>query len=718
MSNISTTAISVAKQKKNIAWLIFIFVLCLTSYTSWSWYKNPNKYVVSSTVSVPNEHSPADFWTNTGLVSAKTKATEIISSESFIRSTFEKHPAPSITITSADYAAHSEAIHFPFSISVKKTPATGKLKVSVTDVGENSCLIKAYKNGENRSVIVAYGSDVSMEDYVFNVIPKQTEIRSIQPVHTDLTYECTIYSNQEMAQHLLNGAGGIDVSQVNDVIQITVKSLGDEAATNIANTLAEAYVESVNNIQKESDVAQSTPVANPKQSDNQSTSNEIHSNLKTLLDRLSKLESTQSDLESLTRNIRERFDENYADLTTEQLNNESITHNFKRLAELYEKLENNPEDHDIQTSIEQRKRKIGNILIDVRKETALKIENTKDEIKNLGHDLASTESIATAAGPALAQVSDAMLIPATTMEADMQTSPWAWWTATLGLLLLFLTNRVTVFRNRYRIIKNEGTETKATRLPNTYPIKSVNSSNTPLTQPVEHLCAELLSKDGVKTIAITSFQSKEGKSYVSSRLAMCLATLDKKVLLIDMSFQKPHLATLLSCETENELCDVAKGSCELLQAITPTSLPGLDLLAAGSFEHGVLGFMAWAEREASFKQLRNYYDYIIIDTDSLSSGPEAVTFLKMSDLNLIIDSANGMSKEKNEKMALFVAEKGLRNTFVTTNSITKKTPTNKPVIKTEKTAPTVIHTVTEAPYSQTEVEKKPAFLKRVALWFF
>jgi Mrp family chromosome partitioning ATPase len=245
-------------------------------------------------------------------------------------------------------------------------------------------------------------------------------------------------------------------------------------------------------------------------------------------------------------------------------------------------------------------------------------------------------------------------------------------------------------------------------------------ANVSLTQPVENLCAEILSKDQVKTVTISSLKAGEGKTFVATRLAMCLAALDKKVLIVDMSFHKPNVSNTIACETENDLLDVASGKCELLQAICPTSLPGMDLLTAGRFEHGVRGFLAWSERESSFKQLRNYYDYIIIDTDDISCGPEAVTFLKISDLNLFVDSTGGASKDRNEKIAIFATEKGLLNTFVVPNTITKKAPHHSSVKAAEKSNNKTFRLKAEKQDSPTNdgTNEKPSLLKRVALWFF
>ncbi|MFM7823649.1 MAG: hypothetical protein ACKPB3_07730, partial [Bacteroidota bacterium] len=104
MSVQSNVEVNIAKQKKNIAWALLFAIFSFASYASWKWYTTPEKFEAVSTLSIPGENTPADFWTNTGIVSAKTKATATISNESFIQKTFEKTPAPAITLTAFDYA--------------------------------------------------------------------------------------------------------------------------------------------------------------------------------------------------------------------------------------------------------------------------------------------------------------------------------------------------------------------------------------------------------------------------------------------------------------------------------------------------------------------------------------------------------------------------------------------------------------------------------------
>lgn len=716
MSVQSNIEVNIAKQKKNIAWALFMTIFSLVSYASWKWYSSPEEFLAESTLSIPGENTPADFWTNTGLVSAKTKATATISNESFIQKAFEKTPAPAIAITTYDYANHTKSEVFPFRISVKQAPISGIGNMTITDAGDSTYLLK---NQDLKSLIGTYGQDMSIDGFVFKVTRKNESISLPKPIHTETEFKFTLLSSQAATQYLLSGNGDVNVSQINDVIQIRVTSIGDEAATQMANTLANAYVESIE--------SNTTDVQKPSiQSVTEQVTPQIignNGNVTSLLDQLSTLQAKLEAQDNLSRNIRERIDENYTSLSTEGVENESIERSFNKLADLYKELNNNPGDTETLASIENRKRKIGNLLIEARKETALQIEETKDELKKYGQTQVAeipaeqlTDATATESKPQEA----ATFIAATVLQAEQKTSPWAWLTAILGALLVFMANRVTVFSNRYKILKDSNTETKTYKLPITYPVITSSAKNASLTQPVENLCADILSNAGAKTITLTSWKPGEGKTFVATRLAMSLAALEKKTLIIDMSFRKPAVANTIGAEPDNSISDVVAGNCDLLQAISTTSLPGLDMLVAGDFEHGVRGFLSWNDRDSAMKQLRNYYDYIIVDCDDLAGGPEAIPFLKSSDMNLFVDSSAGQSREKTEKLTLFATEKELSNTFVVHNTITRKTPVVKADKKAVKPIERPIRNTEDEHDSNSSLERaeKPSILKRVALWFF
>ncbi|MGR6087896.1 MAG: AAA family ATPase [Arcticibacter sp.] len=716
MSVRTNVEVNIAKQKKNIAWALFFTIFSLVSYASWRWYSSPEMFVAESTLSVPGENTPADFWTNTGLVSAKTKATATIGNESFIQKAFEKSPAPAITNTSYDYADHTQSKLFPFIISVKQAPLNGTGMMSITDAGDSTYLLK---NQDSKSMIGTYGQDMSLDGFVFNVVRKTDYFVSPKPIHTGTDYKFNLLSSNAATEHLLSGAGSVDVSQINDVIQVRITSAGDDVATQMANTLANAYKESLISTNGDS------KTLSFKQQPEQITSQIVGGNEKAnrLLDRLNTLQAKLDAQELLTRNIRERIDENYTSLSTEGIDNESIDRSFSKLAELYIELGKNPGDSETISSIENRKRKIGNLLIEARKETALQIEETKDELKNIDQTFTTElfeQPIATTTTSESKTEEKASLIAATILQAKEKTNPWAWVTAILGTLLIFMANRVTVFGNRYQILKDMNAETKTSKLPLTYPVVTSSAKNASLTQPVENLCADILSLSGAKTITISSWKAGEGKTFVATRLAMSLAALDKKTLIIDMNFRKPAVANTMGADCDYSISDVVAGNCDLLQAIATTSLPGLDMLIAGDFEHSVRGFLSWNDRDSAMKQLRNYYDYIIIDTDDLAGGPEAIPFLKTSDINLLVDSTAGQSREKTEKLTSFATEKELSNTFVVHNTITRKTPVVKAEKKVVKPIERTIRNTEDEQDSNSSLERveKPTFLKRVALWFF
>jgi MinD-like ATPase involved in chromosome partitioning or flagellar assembly len=722
-----------ARQKRNIAWFLFSIITLLTSIAAWKWLSEPKTFTAEAAITISGEQTPSDFWTNTGIVSATTKATQIIGSETFVREVFENNPAPAKTFTYINHGIITKAKTFPFVVEVLKTPDTGSIKLNIADAGDNNYLIKTTEK-DATSKLAVYNDSVSINDYSFRIVRNEGFVETHAIIGTEAVYQAELLSSQAATESLLNNGGALQVSQINDVVKINVSSYGDGYASEIANTLAQSYLIKLNNnnqIENNITEVQSVKTNTPENLNITPLPVQTGEEAVALADKMAKLQLQKEALDNLSRNIRERIETNYSDVSTEGIENESILRGLRRLGEMYAKLDEEPGNQELKETISERKKRIGNELIEARKEVAQDLETAKEDLSSLGEPQASVSEVTVAPLSEKSDAStpsnktDAILVPATPMTAEANTSFWAYLTVLGGLIMLFMTNRITVFRNRYKLALTLVTNDKKTLLPTTYGVSAIKKSAISITAPVDNLCAEILSLPKTKVIAFTSLHRKEGKTFVASRIAMALAALDKKVLVVDMSFHNQNMEAIFGTTCELTIADVSSGSCDMLQAIQSTPIPGLDLIVGGSFKHGVRSLLSWTERETAFDQLRNFYDYIIVDTDEVSCGPEAMVFLKGSDLNLFMDIDCGKNSTKSQKLANFAEEKSLLNTFVVFNETSVRSTPN--ILETSKTTkkeniadsrPQPVMETEHSANEKSESSNKPSFLKRVALWFF
>src|SRR5262249_50848002 len=122
--------------------------------------------------------------------------------------------------------------------------------------------------------------------------------------------------------------------------------------------------------------------------------------------------------------------------------------------------------------------------------------------------------------------------------------------------------------------------------------------------------------------------SGEGKTTLSSSLALSLARAGRRTLLVDCDLRRPAAHQLFEQTLQPGFSEVLLGEVELPDAVRPTtSDENLWLLPAGQWDREVLQELAKEHPEGIFERLRNEFDFIVVDshpvlpaTDSLLIG--------------------------------------------------------------------------------------------------
>lgn len=146
-------------------------------------------------------------------------------------------------------------------------------------------------------------------------------------------------------------------------------------------------------------------------------------------------------------------------------------------------------------------------------------------------------------------------------------------------------------------------------------------------------------RDGSKVFAVTSFAENEGKSTVSSNLALSLARKGNRVILMDMDGKKPAIYKLFGCSyMENaELGLLFNGeipnSHYKLRRYKKTNL----YLAINT--HAYANSYKWIETgiaKKTIKALKGMVDYIIIDTAPISVDSSVSEIIKIADKSILV----------------------------------------------------------------------------------
>ncbi|WP_370895459.1 GumC family protein [Chryseobacterium gossypii] len=185
---------------------------------------------------------------------------------------------------------------------------------------------------------------------------------------------------------------------------------------------------------------------------------------------------------------------------------------------------------------------------------------------------------------------------------------------------------------------------------------------------VTNLRFVLRKNQNAKIIMVTSSMKGEGKTFVSVNLALALTTPNKKVLVIGSDIRNPQL------QRYNPSMKVAQGLTEFLNSdiknvdeiIHPSGfISGTDFIYSGAIPPNPTDLLQNDRYEALLNEVKNKYDYVILDTAPLmpvtdsfliAHLADATVYVVRSEISLksYVEFANKNAENKNLKNPVFV----------------------------------------------------------------
>ena len=146
----------------------------------------------------------------------------------------------------------------------------------------------------------------------------------------------------------------------------------------------------------------------------------------------------------------------------------------------------------------------------------------------------------------------------------------------------------------------------------------------------------VLKRKEKMVICISSTESGDGKTFLATNFAALYAMTGKKTLLMDLDLRKPNIHTKLGLESGNGLSNYLIGDCELEDAMIRNTPFGFDFLRAGTIPPNPGELVHSDKLTAMMNDLREQYDFIVIDTSPIGLVPDAYAVIEQSDLCLFV----------------------------------------------------------------------------------
>ena len=157
----------------------------------------------------------------------------------------------------------------------------------------------------------------------------------------------------------------------------------------------------------------------------------------------------------------------------------------------------------------------------------------------------------------------------------------------------------------------------------------------------------ILNGKDEKVILVTSSTSGEGKSFISSNFAKTLALSGKKVILIGMDIRNPRLGDYLKLQNKYGLTNyLATNTITIPEIIVPKVLhDNMDIILAGPIPPNPAELLSSEKLKGLIDELKQTYDYIILDTAPVGLISDTFNFAYISDMTIYVCRANYTTKD-------------------------------------------------------------------------
>lgn len=149
-----------------------------------------------------------------------------------------------------------------------------------------------------------------------------------------------------------------------------------------------------------------------------------------------------------------------------------------------------------------------------------------------------------------------------------------------------------------------------------------------------------------RVIMLTSSISGEGKSKIAYELAISLAELNHRVLLIDADLRKSVMVRILQDSKFGKgLAHYLSGQCQLSDIVTKTNVSKLHVIFAGPPVPNPTELFSKELFGKTIAALRDTYDYIIIDTAPIGMVIDAAIVSKVCDASVLVIEAGEIKRK-------------------------------------------------------------------------
>ncbi len=234
----------------------------------------------------------------------------------------------------------------------------------------------------------------------------------------------------------------------------------------------------------------------------------------------------------------------------------------------------------------------------------------------------------------------------------------------------------------YNKIADRSDVRKATTIPIIGEISFLENKTAPISinQDVRNKQAEqirtlrtnlqFMGNGNSQCILFTSNTSGEGKSFTSLNLGASLALTGKKTVILGFDMRRPQLQKELELKNTTGLSSYLSGQTELDKITFPIqNFSNYFIIPSGPIPPNPIELMMNERMDSLFKELREKYDYIVMDSPPVGLVSDALILEKHADITLYIVRHDYTPKESIKQIDDLYRDKRFKNLGIIINGV-------------------------------------------------